>query len=321
MTPFTYTHAVIFGAGQVGMTLMEQLAAQGVQVTLVNRRGKVKQALPVGATVVAGDLTDAATVARLAHGADVVFETAQPEYTQWPTQWPPLARSIIDGMAQTDARLIFVDNLYMYGPTHGRPIREEMPYAATGIKGTVRAKIATMLLDAHKAGKIRVGIGRASDFFGPRVTDAAIFGDRFFEALFAGKPVDTLGDVHLPHTYTYVPDFARALITLSRHEEAFGRAWHVPNITVSTAEMMRLFSEAAGQPIKIRKVNRLMLTMVGLFVPIVREMKEMLYEFEEPYVVDDSDYRAAFGAELTPLPEAIATTVAWFRQYLATPMK
>ncbi|MCB0052829.1 MAG: hypothetical protein KDE24_25170, partial [Caldilinea sp.] len=148
-----------------------------------------------------------------------------------------------------------------------------------------------------------------------------IFGDRFFDALFAGKPVDTFGDVNLPHTYTYVPDFARALITLSRHEEAYGRAWHVPNTTVSTAEMMRLFGKAAGTPVKSRKVNRLMLSMVGLFVPIVREMKEMLYEFEEAYVVDDSDFRASFGAELTPLPEAAAATVAWFRQHLATPMK
>ncbi|HRW50537.1 MAG TPA: NAD-dependent epimerase/dehydratase family protein [Caldilinea sp.] len=321
MAPFSYSNAVIFGAGQVGMTLMEQLAVEGVQVTLVNRSGKVKEALPAGVTVVAGDLTDPATVARLARTADVVFETAQPEYTEWPERWPPLVRSIIDGMAQTNARLVFVDNLYMYGPTHGRPIRENMPYAADGPKGKTRAAIATMLLDAHAAGKVKVVIGRASDFFGPRATDTAIFGDRFFDALFAGKPVDTFGDVNLPHTYTYVPDFARALITLSRHEEAYGRAWHVPNTTVSTAEMMRLFGKAAGTPVKSRKVNRLMLSMVGLFVPIVREMKEMLYEFEEAYVVDDSDFRASFGAELTPLPEAAAATVAWFRQHLATPMK
>lgn len=299
------------------MTLMEQIAAEGVQVTLVNRSGKVKETLPAGVSVVAGDLTDAATVARLARSADVVFETAQPEYTEWPEKWPPLIRSIIDGMAQTDARLVFVDNLYMYGSTHGQPLREEMPYAASGPKGKVRAQIAKMLLDAHETGKVKVVIGRASDFFGPRATDTAIFGDRFFQALFAGKPVDIFGDATLPHTYTYVPDFARALITLSRHEEAYGRAWHVPNITVSTAEMMRLFGAAADMPVKSRKVNRLMLSMVGLFVPIVREMKEMLYEFEEAYVVDDSDFRAAFGAELTPLPEATAATVAWFRQHMA----
>ncbi len=321
MTSFAYTNAVLFGAGQVGMTLMEQLAAEGVQVTLVNRSGKVKQPLPAGVTIVPGDLTDPAIVAHLARDADVVFETAQPEYTEWPARWPPLVRSIIDGMAQTRARLVFVDNLYMYGSTHGQPIREAMPYAATGSKGRVRAEVATLLLDAHKAGKIKVVSGRASDFFGPRVTDAAIFGDRFFQALFAGKPVETLGDINLPHTYTYVPDFARALITLSRHEEAYGRAWHVPNITVSTAEMLRLFGAAVGTPVQSRRVSRLMLAMAGLFVPIVREMKEMLYEFEEPYVVDDSDYRAAFGATLTPLPEAVAATVAWFREHLASSMK
>ena len=161
MTSLTYTKATIFGAGQVGMTLMEQLVQQGVAVTLVNRRGQAGEALPAGATIVAGDLTDASTVAHLAKDAEVVFATAQPDYTQWPEKWPPLMQSLIGGMAQTNARLVFVDNLYMYGPTHGKPIREDLPYAATGRKGKTRAQIATMLLDAHKAGKVRATIGRA----------------------------------------------------------------------------------------------------------------------------------------------------------------
>ena len=202
----------------------------------------------------------------------------------------------------------------MYGPTGGEPIREDMPYAATGRKGKTRAQVAKMFLDAHAAGKIKVTIGRASDFFGPRATDTAVFGDRFFAAVAAGKAVDVFGDLSLPHTYTYLPDFARALITLSQHEEAYGRAWHVPNAaTISTQAFIGLFEQEMGQPVKRRTVSRFMLSVVGLFVPIVREMKEMLYEFEEPYIVDDSQFRAAFGAETTPLPEAVAATVAWYQ--------
>ena len=319
MTSLSYTKAVIFGAGQVGMTLMEQLVQQGVAVTLVNRRGQVSEALPDGAAIVAGDLTDAGTVARLAGDAEVVFATAQPDYTQWPEKWPPLMQSLIGGMAQTRTRLVFVDNLYMYGPTHGKPIREDLPYAATGRKGKTRAQIATMLLDAHKAGKVRATIGRASDFFGPRATDTAIFGDRFFAAAFDGKQADLFGNPDLPHTYTYVPDFARALISLSRSEEAYGRAWHVPNAqTVSTRAMVQKFETALGQPVKTRVVGPMMLSMVGLFVPIVREMKEMAYEFEEPYVVDDTSFRGAFAAETTPLDEAVAATVTWYRSHMGT---
>ncbi|MBK8046649.1 MAG: NAD-dependent epimerase/dehydratase family protein [Anaerolineales bacterium] len=222
MTTINYTNAVIFGAGQVGMTLMEQLVQQGVTVTLVSRRGKTGEPLPTGATIVAGDVNDPATVAKLAKGAGVVFETAQPEYTEWPEKWPPLVKSIIDGMAQTTTPLVFVDNLYMYGPTGGKPIREDTPYAATGRKGKTRAEVANALLDAHKAGKIRVTIGRASDFYGPRVKDASTFGERFFEAVWAGKPVDLFGNPDALHTYTYVPDFAKSLITLSGQEEAYG---------------------------------------------------------------------------------------------------
>ncbi len=225
-------------------------------------------------------------------------------------------QSLIGGMAQTDARLVFVDNLYMYGSTHGKPIREDLPYAATGRKGKTRAQIATMLLDAHKAGQVRATIGRASDFFGPRAMDTAIFGDRFFAAAFAGKQADLFGNPDLPHTYTYVPDFAQALISLSRSEEAYGRAWHVPNAqTVSTREMVHKFETALGEPVKTRVVSPLMLSMVGLFVPIVREMKEMAYEFDEPYVVDDSRFRAAFATQTTPLDEAVMATVAWYRSH------
>jgi nucleoside-diphosphate-sugar epimerase len=322
MTTNQYSKAVIFGAGQVGMTLMEQLVANGVTVTLVSRRGAVGEALPAGASIVAGDVGDPATVARLAKTADVVFETAQPAYTEWPRKFPPLVQSIIDGMAQTSTPMVFVDNLYMYGATHGQPIREDLPYAATGHKGKTRAQVANMLLDAHKAGKIRVTIGRASDFYGPRAVDSAVFGERFFEAAWAGKPVDLFGNPDLPHTYTYVPDFARALITLSEHDAAFGRAWHVPNApAVSTRDMVMALEKEFGQPIKSRVVNKLMLSTVGLFVPIVREMKEMAYEFDEAYVVDDSQFRAAFGAQVTPLPEAARATVAWYRLHHSDHLK
>lgn len=315
MSTIPDTNAVIFGAGQVGLTLMTQLAATDVQVTLVNRSGRVQETLPASVRVVAGDLTDAATVARLAANAEVVFATAQPAYTDWPQGWPPLIQSIIDGISQSNARLVFVDNLYMYGATHGQPISEDLPYAATGHKGKARAQVATALLDAHKAGRIQVTIGRASDFFGPRGTDTAVFGERFFAAALAGKPVDLFGDPALPHTYTYLPDFARGLITLSQHSEAYGRAWHTPNHqTVSTAEMIQLFAAELGTPIKTRMISPLMLALAGLFVPIVREMKEMRYEFEAPYIVDDSQFRTAFGAATTPLPDAVRATVAWFRQ-------
>lgn len=312
MSTLSYSHATLLGAGQIGMALMEQLAGRGVAVTLVNRSGQVGAPLPPGVSVTAGDVTDSATVTRLAAQSEVVFATAQPPYTQWPELWPPLMRSLIDGMARTQARLVFVDNLYMYGPTGGQPIRENLPYAATTRKGRTRAEIANLLLEAHRTGKVRATIGRAADFYGPRVLNTAVFGERFFAAVTAGKPVELFGNPDLPHTYTYAPDFARALITLSEQEAAYGRAWHVPNTeTISTRAMLQQFEAAMRHPIASRVVSPLMLSLAGLFVPIVREMNEMAYQFNEPFCVDDSQFRAAFGAQTTPLAEAVAATVAW----------
>ncbi len=306
-------HNVIFGSGQLGLAIMDELVARGKPVTVVNRSGQLREALPEGVTLRQTDLNDPAQIAAIAGDAVVVFQTAQPPYTQWPEQFPQLMESIIAGISQAQARLIVADNLYMYGPTNGRPLTEALPYAATGPKGRTRALLATMLLEAHQEGRIQVAIGRASDFYGPRVTDSTV-GELLFAAALQGKPANMLGSPDLPHTYTYIRDFARALILLSEHEEAFGRAWHVPNAeTISTRQFAGLIGQEIGRPIQIRVAPRLLLTVLGLFNPMLREMKEMLYEFEEPYIVDSSRFAETFGACPTPHEQAIKETVAWYR--------
>ena len=187
----------------------------------------------------------------LTEGAAVVFQCAQPEYTEWPEKFPPIVEGIIAGVARSGAKLIVGDNLYMYGPTGGAPISEDLPYAATGRKGRTRAEMAQRLLDAHNSGKVRVAIGRASDFYGPRVEGSAV-GDMVFAAALQGKTVNALGDVRLPHTYTYISDFGDALVTLAEHDEALGQAWHVPNApTGSTQEFVDMVGQAVGRPVKI----------------------------------------------------------------------
>jgi nucleoside-diphosphate-sugar epimerase len=295
------------------MSVMEELVAHGRQVTLVNRRGVVDEALPVGVTVVRGDVTNPDEIAALCRATDVVFQCAQPEYYEWPEKFPPIMQGIIAGVAQTKARLVVGDNTYMYGPTGGRPLREDMPYAATGRKGQTRAKMARMVLDAHAAGTITATIGRASDFYGPRVLGSAV-GDIFFKPALHGKPVNILGNPDLPHTYTYIRDFARGLVTLSEHEAAFGRAWHVPSAaTISTRAFADRVAAEIGQPVKLRPAGKGMMLVAGLFVKEIREMQEMVYEFTEPFVVDDSQFRATFGHEATPHADAIRETVQWYR--------
>lgn len=319
MTILKSEQNVILGTGPLGLAVMDELVTRGRQVTLVNRRGQVTESLPSGIKVVAGDVTNPDDVARLCVGADVVFQCAQPHYDEWPEKFPPIIAGIINGVSRTKARLVVGDNLYMYGPTGGIPIHEDLPYAAHGRKGRTRALLAQKLLDAHAAGQIQATLGRASDFYGPRVRDSAA-GELVFAAALAGKAINVLGDPDLPHTYTFIRDFARALVTLSERPEAFGRAWHVPSAeTVTTRQFVALVGEAVSggsrpaRPLKIRPAGKFMVSLLGLFNANLREFKEMMYEFEEPYIVDHSQYQAAFGSETTPHEAAIAETAAWYR--------
>ena len=208
MTSLTYSKATIFGAGQVGMTLMEQLVQQGVAVTLVNRRGQVGEPLPAGATIVAGDLTDAEHCSQagkgcrscLCHGAAGLHAVARKvAAVDAELDWRHGTDRCTAGLCRQP---LYVWPDARQADPRGSPLRGDRAQRQDA------RQIATMLLDAHKAGKVRATIGRASDFFGPRATDTAIFGDRFFAAALAGKPADLFGNPDLPHTYTYVPDFA-----------------------------------------------------------------------------------------------------------------
>lgn len=313
MTQKNAAQHVILGTGQLGLAIMDELVAQGLPVRMVNRRGRAPEPLPTSVELVAGDVTNPQAVTKLTAGAETVFLCAQPHYHEWPQKFPPIINGVLSGLAGTGVKLVFGDNLYMYGPTHGQPIHEDLPYAATGHKGRTRAQMAQSLLESHHQGKVQVTIGRASDFYGPRVTGSAV-GDILFAAALQGKTANLIGNLALPHTYTYIRDFARALITLSQHPAAYGRAWHVPSdTTLTTRQFIDLIAAAVGQPIKTRTAGKLGLTLVGLFQPVVREFKEMLYEFEEPYVVDHSRFAAAFGTNITPHQQAIRETVQWYQ--------
>ena len=309
------TPYVILGTGQLGLAIMEELVAQGKGVTVINRSGKLKEPLPAGVQLQQADMNDPAAVTRVTTGAQVIFACVQPPYTQWPELFPALNQSVMEGVIPTGAKLVFGDNLYMYGSTKGAPIREDLPYASTGRKGKTRALMANTLLDAHRAGKLRVAIGRASDFYGPRCTDSSL-GEVVFGNLLAGKPMDLLGNIDLPHTYTFIRDFAKALVILADSPQADGQTWHIPNApTQTTRQVVQMIADQAGLPLKTRVSPPWLLQIIGLFNPMLREMAEMGYEFTEPYMVDDSRFVKTFGNIATPLPQGITETLAWFRKH------
>ena len=301
---------VVFGTGPVGLAVIEELVKRGAAVTAVNRSGRA--GLPEGVPLAAGDATDPAFTTRVCSGAEVIYNCLNAPYTRWPQEFPPLQAAVLKAAESTGAKLVAMENLYMYGPTHGKPLTEDLPHNATGRKGNTRAAMSRELFNAHREGRVRVTVGRASDFFGPRARESAA-GERLFEAAVQGKRVQLIGDPGTLHSYSYVPDIARGLVTLGNEDRALGFAWHLPNApAVSSEAFARMAFQAAGKPARIRRVGTTLLAAAGLFSPTVRELREMLYEFEGPFVVDDSRLRATFGVEATPLPEAIAATVTWF---------
>lgn len=301
---------VVFGTGPLGRAVARELFATGKRVRMVNRTGEAD--VPAGIDVMRGDAFSTKTTTTACANAAVVYQCAAPPYHEWVERFPPLQAAIVEGAAAAGAKLVSAENLYMYGEVNG-PIREDLPLAATTRKGRTRAAMANDLLAAHAKGRLRVSIGRGSDFFGPHVLNSVI-GNRTIVPALAGKRVAAIGDIDLPHTYTFIEDFGKALVILGDRDEALGQVWHVPNAeTVTTRTLVTMIFEEARQKPNVTAMSPTMMRMVGFFMPPVREMKEMMYEFQKPLIVDSSKFTHAFGNHATPLREAIRKTVIWYR--------
>lgn len=303
---------VVFGcSGPIGVALMERLVAAGHEVVGVCRSGRSEA--PGGARIEAADVRAGEAAARLAEGAEVLYSCIGIPYPLWVDLWPAIVEGLLAAAEAASARLIFADNLYCYG-AQNRPLREDLPLTDYGRKPTLRAKMARTLLEAHRVGRAPVALVRASDFYGPRVTNSGL-GERVFPNLLAGKPVQLLGNPDVPHAFSFAPDFARALETLgAAEEEALGQAWHLPNAAArSQREVIERIGELAGKPVKIRSLRRRMVAMLALFSPTLRELKELMHQWELPYRVDHSKWAERFGDEHTPLEEGLRATLDWYR--------
>jgi len=304
---------VIFGTGPLGMAVMRALAAKGATVRMVNRSGKAN--VPPNVSVVAADAYNLDSARQACQGATVVYQCAAPPYPEWLEKFPPLQTNILEAAAHVGAKLVIGDNLYMYGDVSDRPLIEDLPYAATTRKGRMRAEIAEAALAAHRVGKVKVAVGRGSDFFGPGVLNSAM-GERALLPALQGKAASLVGNIDMPHTYTFINDFGRALVTLGEREEALGQVWHVPNVeTLTTRQFMMMVFEEIGKPPRMRGMSRLMMRIGGLFISDAREAVEMMYQFEKPFVVESSKFERTFGEHATPLREAIRQTIEWYREH------
>jgi nucleoside-diphosphate-sugar epimerase len=301
---------VVFGVGQVGHAVIARLAASGLPVRAISLSRPA--ALPTRVEWRKVDVTDPDAAVAAAAGASVVYQCLNAPYTDWPEQFPPLQRSVLAAAKQAEALLVTLENVYGYGPID-RPMTEDLPLAATTVKGRTRAAMTAELLEASTSGNVRIAIGRASDFFGAGVVESSL-GARVFGNAVAGKKADFIGNPDLLHTYSYSPDIAAGLVTLGTDPRAIGQVWHLPGPeTVTTRALLQFVATEVGHPVDIRSIPKLLLRALGVVNPMMRGLAEMAYQFEQPFILDTTKFESTFGPSSTPLAIAVAATVAWYQ--------
>jgi nucleoside-diphosphate-sugar epimerase len=302
-------HVVVGASGQIGAHVVKQLVETGARVRAVTR-SPLNLAAVESAT---GDIGDEAQAARLCAGASVVYACFGGPQTTWATEFPRMTRGLLAGAAQARARVVFADNLYAYGPQHG-VLTEDTPLNAATGKPKLRSEIAALFLDEHRAGRVPVAIARAADLYGPGVTNAML-SQALVTRVLAGKTVFLAGDPRAPHTFTFAPDVARTLIRLANSSAAWGEVWHVPSApAVPLIELMAVLGQLSGKPARTLRVPTTLLRAGALFSPVLRELTEMSFQWDRPYLVSHTKLTTEFGVEPTSLERGLRLTLDWVQK-------
>jgi nucleoside-diphosphate-sugar epimerase len=296
---------VIVGAGAVGTATALLIAQRGDHVRLVTRRGTGPQ--HPGIELVAADATSAERLTELTKGAAALYNCASPQYHQWFTDWPPLHAALMAAAERTGAVLATMSNLYGYGPSVG-PMTPGSPIAATHPKLLLRARMWDDVLAAHQAGRIRATEVRASDYI--EANSLLSFG--IGSAVLAGKRAYVTAPLDVPHSWTSVHDCAKTLARVATDDQALGQVWFGPtNPPLTVRELATRFAEVNGAPApKLTSIPYPAIWTLGLFSPMVRELRTTRYQFTRPFIIDSSATTRELGLQPIPLEEALRDTAA-----------
>jgi nucleoside-diphosphate-sugar epimerase len=311
------TLAVIGGTGFAGAATVNVLVAAGQPVRVIARHAPTgTRALVEG---FAANAADASSLTPALEGVKTAILCARPDYWTWPTELVPMFENVLEAARRTGTRIVLCDNLYAYGVPNG-PMTESSPLNPHGPKGRARQEAAELMMKAHEHGEVQVAIGRAADFYGPGVTYPNL--KMLFGAALQGKTVRVMGEGTTLHSTSFINDVGRGLATLALHDESFGKVWHLPVAPPMTElDQAHRIVALAGTGASVGQLPswavHAMFKVMGLFSPMMRELPEVLYQHEQPFVVDDSRFVKAFGVRATDSDTAILETLAFWRTKLA----
>ena len=321
----TPTSLVLGATGSIGYAVTANLLARRLPVTiLVRNRAKADALFPnePTLTIVEGDVQDAALLNRIAVKQDFIFHGINYPYNKWFGNMDTATQKIIKAAAQNHATIVLPGNIYNFGNT-SEPIREASPPSPCTRKGQLRVDIEAMLEQAANAGQCRVMNVRLPDFWGPNVLNEGV--KPIFENALNGKALPWIVNVDIPHQSVYTKDAAEIIARLMMREWAEKtqpkttpyEVWNYGGLTVpSMRAWFGQISALTDKPLKVQIYSRFLISLLGLFMPVLREVKEMLYLYENTILLDDKKVLATFpDFHPTPMNQALIETLTWFSEH------
>lgn len=304
----------ILGAGGIiGIELAKHLPQYTNHIRLVNRNPK--QVNPTDELFKA-DLLNPNDVLKAVEGSEVVYLTVGLPYRieVWQKDWEIVMRNTINACNSHNAKLVFFDNVYMYGKVNGE-MTEETPLHPTSEKGKVRTKLVQMLRDEIAKGQLTATIARSADFYGP-ASNTSVMSILAFQNAAKGKKAQLLLTDSLKHSYTYTPDAGKFTALLGNTPDAYNQEWHLPTAKPITGkEFMQIMADATGTKPNYMVVPKWMLSIIGWFVKDIKESMEMLYQYEVDYIFNSDKFENYFNVKPTPYSEGIKTTLEFYKKY------
>jgi len=301
---------ILGSGGAIGVPLARSLKEYTDRIRLVSRDPKV---VNEGDELVSADLLVPEEVERAVRGSAIVYVTIgfPYQYKFWKEHWPPFISSVIDACIRHNSRLVFFDNIYMYDPDHLGHLTEEAPFRPVSKKGEVRATLDRNILQHIESGRLNAMIVRGADFYGPGIRNSSVLTEMVFQPLSKGKTASWIGSVERRHSHTYTPDAGRATALLGNTPDAYNQVWHVP--TAPDPPTGREWIEAIASELKVkpryRVVSRTMMGLLGVFIPVMKEMVEMSYQYERDYVFVSDKFNKKFNFVATPYEEGIRSII------------